>query len=91
MQTSGKNEAAIIRSSAAGGCSETSVEMRYEDENIWLIQKMMACNIFNSSLTKLENERERIKYENDQVFPCFFLCVCPVFCAKNWTNTYCIR
>ncbi|MDT8429076.1 MAG: RhuM family protein [Pseudomonadales bacterium] len=40
----------IIRSSAAEyltfvaatGDSETSVEMRYEDENIWLTQKMMA-------------------------------------------------
>jgi len=44
IQTSGKNEVSFIRSSAAeyltfvaaGGSSETSVEMRYEDENIWL-------------------------------------------------------
>lgn len=27
---------------AASGNQETSVEMRYEDENIWLTQKMMA-------------------------------------------------
>jgi hypothetical protein len=26
---------------AAGGESDTSVEMRYEDENVWLTQKMM--------------------------------------------------
>ncbi len=40
----------IVRSSAAEyltfvaarGSLETSVEMRYEDENIWLTQKMMA-------------------------------------------------
>ena len=43
-------EVSIVRSSAAEyltfiapvGKSETSVEMRYEDENIWLTQKMMA-------------------------------------------------
>ena len=43
-------QAPIIRSSvvehltfvAAIGDSESSVEMRYEDENIWLTQKMMA-------------------------------------------------
>lgn len=41
----------IVRSSAAEyltfvaatGAQETSVEMRYEDENIWLTQKMMAA------------------------------------------------
>jgi hypothetical protein len=27
---------------AAGGNSEASVEMRYEDESIWLTQKMMS-------------------------------------------------
>ena len=45
-----KREVSMVRSSAAeyltfvaaGGSSETSVEMRYEDENIWLTQKMMA-------------------------------------------------
>ena len=43
-------ETSIVRSSAAeyltfvaaGGNSEASVEMRYEDENIWLTQKMMS-------------------------------------------------
>jgi hypothetical protein len=46
-----KNEAAAARSSAAEyltfvastGDSADSVEMRYEDENIWLTQKMMAA------------------------------------------------
>ena len=45
-----KNEISMIRSSAAEyltfvaatGDSDESVEMRYEDENIWLTQKMMA-------------------------------------------------
>ena len=51
LQISGKKGASIVRSSAAeyltyvasGGGTETSVEMRYEDENIWLTQKMMAA------------------------------------------------
>ena len=46
-----KAEVSLVRSSAAeyltfvaaGGNSEASVEMRYEDENIWLTQKMMAA------------------------------------------------
>lgn len=45
-----KKEASIVRSStaeyltfvASTGDSEESIEMRYEDENIWLTQKMMA-------------------------------------------------
>ena len=45
-----ENKEITIRSSAAEyltyiasvGEEETSVEMRYEDENIWLTQKMMA-------------------------------------------------
>jgi hypothetical protein len=49
-QSPKKNEVSIVRSSAAEyltfvaatGNAETSVEMRYEDENIWLTQKMMA-------------------------------------------------
>lgn len=46
-----KNESPAVRSSAAEyltfvastGDDEKSVEMRYEDENIWLTQKMMAA------------------------------------------------
>ena len=46
-----KNEVSMIRSSAAeyltfvasAGNDEKSIEMRYEDENIWLTQKMMAA------------------------------------------------
>ena len=45
-----KHEISLVRSSAAEyltfvaatGNAQTSVEMRYEDENIWLTQKMMA-------------------------------------------------
>ena len=49
-QVPNKNDVSLIRSSAAEyltfvaatGNEQTSVEMRYEDENIWLTQKMMA-------------------------------------------------
>ena len=49
-QSAKKNEVSIVRSSAAEyltfvaatGGSDASVEMRYEDENLWLTQKMMA-------------------------------------------------
>jgi len=45
-----KTVVSLVRSSAAeyltfvaaGGSSDMSVEMRYEDENIWLTQKLMA-------------------------------------------------
>ena len=45
-----KNSETTIRSSAAAyltyvasvGDQQDSIEMRYEDENIWLTQKMMA-------------------------------------------------
>lgn len=50
LQVTKKNEASPVRSSAAEyltfvastGSAQTNVEMRYEDENIWLAQKMMA-------------------------------------------------
>jgi hypothetical protein len=57
------NEATPIRSSAAeyltfiaaGGGSETSVEMRYEDENLWLTQKLMAA-LYNVSVPAINQE-----------------------------------
>lgn len=52
-----KKKELTIRSSAAeyltfvasAGGSDTSFEMRYEDENIWLTQKMMAA-LYNVAL-----------------------------------------
>lgn len=69
---SDKKQRSIIRSSAAeyltfvaaGGDSESSVEMRYEDENIWLTQKMMATlydveiNTINYHLKKVFSDSE---------------------------------
>ena len=67
-----KNELALIRSSAAeyltfvasGGNSETSVEMRYEDENIWLTQKMMAT-LYDVSVSAINQHLKRIYDDNE--------------------------
>ena len=62
-----KHEISFIRSSAAeyltfvaaGGQSETSVKMRYEDENIWLTQKMMAA-LYDVSVPAINQHLKRI-------------------------------
>ncbi|MFA7368849.1 MAG: virulence RhuM family protein [Kiritimatiellales bacterium] len=62
-----QNRNKLIRSStaeyltfiAAGGGSETSVEMRYEDENIWLTQKMMAV-LYDVSIPAINQHLKRI-------------------------------
>jgi hypothetical protein len=63
----------IIRSSAAeyltfiaaGGGAETSVEMRYEDENVWLTQKMMAT-LYNVSVSAI-NQHLRCIYSDNEL------------------------
>ena len=67
-----KKETAIVRSSAAeyltfiaaGGGSESSVEMRYEDENIWLTQKMMAT-LYDVSIPAINQHLKRIFADNE--------------------------
>lgn len=67
-----KNELSFVRSSAAeyltfvasGGSSETSVEMRYEDENVWLTQKMMAT-LYNVSVSAVNQHLKRIFEDNE--------------------------
>lgn len=63
-----KKKAAItIRSSAAEyltyvasvGGEKSSVEMRYEDENIWLTQKMMAV-LYDVSVSAINQHLKRI-------------------------------
>jgi len=62
-----KKEASLVRSSAAEyltfvaaeGSSETSVEMRYEDENIWLTQKMMAV-LYAVTVSAINQHLKRI-------------------------------
>jgi hypothetical protein len=71
-QMLGKNETSIVRSSAAGyltfvaagGSSEASVEMRYEDENLWLTQKMMAT-LYDVSVPAINQHMKRIFADNE--------------------------
>lgn len=70
-----KNEISIMRSSAAEyltfvastGNSEDSVEMRYEDENIWLTQKMMAV-LYDVALSTINEHIKKI-YEDNELTP----------------------
>jgi hypothetical protein len=65
-------EVSIVRSSAAEyltfaaatGDRETSVEMRYEDENIWLTQKMMAT-LYDVSVPAINQHLKRIFTDNE--------------------------
>ena len=67
MARSRKPEVSIVRSSAAEyltfvaatGDSSTSVEMRYEDENVWLTQKMMAA-LYDVSVPAVNQHLKRI-------------------------------
>ena len=69
---SGKGEVSIVRSStaeyltfvAAGGHSGASVEIRYEDENIWLTQKMMAT-LYDVSVPAINQHLKRIFADNE--------------------------
>jgi len=65
--TKKKTGVSMIRSSAAeyltfvaaAGDSESSVEMRYEDENIWLTQKMMSV-LYDVSIPAINQHLKRI-------------------------------
>lgn len=65
-------ETSLVRSSAAeyltfvasGGSSEASIEMRYEDENIWLTQKMMAA-LYAVSVPAINQHLKRIFHDNE--------------------------
>lgn len=67
IESQKKNELALVRSSAAeyltfvasGGSADTSVEMRYEDENIWLTQKMMAT-LYDVSVPAINQHLKRV-------------------------------
>jgi hypothetical protein len=67
-----KAEVSLVRSSAAEyltfvaaiGDSEASVEMRYEDENIWLTQRMMA-ELYGVSVPAINQHLKRIFSDNE--------------------------
>ncbi len=52
---------------AATGDSESSYEMRYEDENIWLTQKMMSA-LYDVSVAAVSQHIKRI-YEDGELMP----------------------
>ncbi len=70
-----KREISIVRSSAAEyltfvastGADEDSIEMRYEDENIWLTQKMMAA-LYDVSKQTVSQHIKRI-YTDGELTP----------------------
>jgi hypothetical protein len=67
-----KHEISLVRSSAAEyltfvaatGSEEANVEMRYEDENIWLTQKMMAT-LYDVSVSAINQHLKRIFADNE--------------------------
>ncbi len=74
MAKGSKHEISLVRSSAAEyltfvaatgqGSAETSLEMRYEDENIWLTQKMMAT-LYDVSVPAINQHLKRIFADNE--------------------------
>jgi hypothetical protein len=73
-QKSEYKEASLVRSSAAeyltfvaaSGNSEASVEMRYEDENIWLTQKMMAT-LYDVTVPAINQHLKHIFTDNELI------------------------
>jgi hypothetical protein len=67
-----KSEISLVRSSAAEyltfvaatGAHSQSMEMRYEDENIWLTQKMMAT-LYDVSVPAINQHLKRIFADNE--------------------------
>lgn len=49
---------------ASTGASENSVEMRYEDENIWLTQKLMA-ELYNVSVPAINQHLKRLMADSE--------------------------
>ena len=70
-----KKDFALVRSSAAEyltfvastGADKDSIEMRYEDENIWLTQKMMAT-LYDVSVAAINQHLKKI-YDDGELTP----------------------
>ncbi len=70
-----KQDVSIVRSSAAEyltfiaarGDQSQSVEMRYEDENIWLTQKMMA-SLYDVTVAAINQHLKRI-FDDGELLP----------------------
>jgi hypothetical protein len=74
MKTNKKDPQALIRSSAAeyltfvasAGDNPQSIEMRYEDENIWLTQKMLSV-LYDVSVSAINQHIKRIYEDNELI------------------------
>jgi hypothetical protein len=72
QQVPKNKEVSLVRSSAAEyltfvaatGNAQSSVEMRYEDENLWLTQKMMAT-LYDVSVPAVSQHLKRIYADNE--------------------------
>ncbi|WP_234025872.1 hypothetical protein [Anaerococcus sp. Marseille-P3915] len=51
---------------AATGNDEDAIEIRYEDENIWLTQKMMAT-LYNVSISTINEHLKKI-YDDEELY-----------------------
>lgn len=68
-----KREVSIVRSSAAEyltfvastGADESSIEMRYDDENIWLTQKMMSI-LYDIDVRTINDHIKKIYADGEQ-------------------------
>jgi len=66
-----KNEIAIHSSAAeyltfiaAAGDNQENFEVRYQDENIWLTQKMMAT-LYDVSVSAINQHIKKVYYDNE--------------------------
>ena len=72
MKKKNDSEVSIVRSSAteyltfvaSNGDDKNSIEMRYEDENIWLTQKMMAT-LYDVGLSTINEHIKKIYADNE--------------------------
>ncbi len=71
-----KEKRQLIRNSTAefliftGQAGEKSIEARYEDETIWLSQKLMA-NLFNVGVNTINYHLKAVKFSRRQLFENF--------------------
>lgn len=74
MASKKKAEASLVRSSAAEyltfvaatGDTEQSIEMRYQDENVWLTQKMMAA-LYDVTVAAINQHLKRVFSDGELV------------------------
>ena len=84
-----KKDEITIRSSAAEyltyvasvGDQQDSIEMRYEDENIWLTQKMMAT-LYDVGLPTINEHQEKAGDGHCKQYECIYDQFHRIFCLQ---------